>query len=349
MKPTIHDVAREAGVSRGTVDRVLNKKGSVSSEAERKVNEAIEKLNYKRSPVASARALHKKNIKIGILYPDVDHFFWKEVNKGIREAKARLDSLGVELLVRTTKNYDYRSQLKCLDEMQQQKVNGIVTMSYHYNKTNDKIKALYDVNIPVVTFLSDAPDSKRLAYIGVNSHQSGIVAAKMMGFRTAGNGNIVVIGVHRDLLCMEERLKGFMSKIESEYPELKILETYNMTEYRKEEEKFYKAALFETVAHILEKHPDMDALYTTSMTGSAAQAIKNSNINRKIILIGHENTEEIRGLMKRGYIDATVYENQHEEIIRAIDLIYKYIKDGEIEYSALKPSPLGILIKENIE
>src|SRR5665647_3644945 len=198
MKPTINDVAREANVSRGTVDRVLNHKGSVSKNTEIKVQEVIKRLNYKRSAVASALAKHKRKIKIGIIFPDVEHFFWKEVNKGIKIAKNSFQSLGVEIIVKTTKTYNYHDQIEAFDYMIENKVNGIVTMSYHQNKTNDKINDLFKLKIPVVTFVSDAPDSKRLSYVGLNDYKAGITAAKLMGLFLKEKGNIAIIGVHRD-------------------------------------------------------------------------------------------------------------------------------------------------------
>ncbi|SHJ17765.1 regulatory protein, lacI family [Dethiosulfatibacter aminovorans DSM 17477] len=83
MRPTINDVAREAGVSRGTVDRVINNKGNVSKKSEEKVLAAIKKLDYVKSPFASALAKRSNRIKIGIIYPDLDHYFWNEVDRGI--------------------------------------------------------------------------------------------------------------------------------------------------------------------------------------------------------------------------------------------------------------------------
>jgi LacI family transcriptional regulator len=349
MKPTINDVAKEAGVSRGTVDRVINKKGNVSPDAESKVIEAIKKLKYKRSAVASALARHKKSIKIGIIYPDVEHFFWKEVYKGIRYAKKEFDSFGVEIIVKTTKNYDYREQLNLLDYMENEKVSGIITMSYHFDKTDKKIEDLFKKKIPVVTFISDAPESKRLCYIGMNSYKSGVTAAKLMGLYLNGKGNVAIMGIHRDLSCMEDRINGFSDKIRKDYPNINIIGMHNTVEYRKDEEKLYRAAASNLTKEIIKNNLEIDGLYVTSMVGCVGNTFKSLGIKGTIKLIGHENTEEIKGLMLKDYITATVYQDQYEEIIRAINIIYKYIKEGKSDYSAMKFSRQGILIKENIE
>lgn len=350
MKPTINDVAREANVSRGTVDRVLNHKGSVSKNTENKVQEAIKRLNYKRSAVASALAQHKKKIKIGIIYPDVEHFFWKEVNKGIKIAKNNFQSLGVEIIVKTTKTYNYLDQIEAFDYMIENKVNGIVTMSYHQNKTNNKINDLFKLGIPVVTFVSDAPESKRLSYVGLNDYKSGVTAAKLMGLFLKEKGNIAIIGVHRDLTCMVDRVNGFINKINNDYSQINILGTFYITENREEEEKLYRGSISELTREILYKYPNVDAIYSTnSLISCIGKVVSDSKIEKKIIVIGHENTEEIKGLMLKNIIDATVYQNQFEEIIRATNILYGYIIDGELDYSLTGYSEQGILIKEKIE
>ncbi len=58
--PTIFDVAREAGVARATVDRVIYHRGGVSRKTVEKVQEVIERLGYKANPIASSLASHKK-------------------------------------------------------------------------------------------------------------------------------------------------------------------------------------------------------------------------------------------------------------------------------------------------
>lgn len=350
MKPTINDVAREASVSTGTVDRVINNKGSVSKKTEIKVLEAIKKLNYKRSSVASALAKYKKKIKIGIIYPDVEHFFWKEVNKGIKVAKDSFQSLGVEIIVRTTKSYNYQDQIEAFDYMIENKVSGIVTMSYHQYLTNDKIDDLFKLNIPVVTFVSDAPGSKRLSYVGVNDFKSGATAAKLMALFLKEKGNIAIIGVHRDLTCMEERVNGFIDKINNEFHQINIIGVFNSNENREEEEKLYRGSIAELTKIILNDYPEIDGIYSTnSLISCIGKVVNDFKLGRKITIIGHENTEEIKGLMLRGVIDATVYQNQYEEIIRAINILYKYIIEGELDYSLTGYSDQGILIKEKIE
>ena len=81
MKPTIRDVAKEAGVSPSTVSRVLTKSAYVAEDKEKRVLEAIEKLNFRPNVVARSLRLKTTNT-VGLLIPDITNPFFPEVAKG---------------------------------------------------------------------------------------------------------------------------------------------------------------------------------------------------------------------------------------------------------------------------
>ena len=76
MRITTKDIAKLAGVSRGTVDRVLNNRGQVSQEVKEKVLKIARERGYKKNVLASNLARNKK-IKISVVLPDPQHDpFW---------------------------------------------------------------------------------------------------------------------------------------------------------------------------------------------------------------------------------------------------------------------------------
>jgi DNA-binding LacI/PurR family transcriptional regulator len=84
--PTIFDVARLAGVSRGTVDRVVYGRGRVSAETKERVRKAIEQLGYVPNPNASSLA-SKKEYRFACLIPSYNEGdYWEEIYKGFIEA-----------------------------------------------------------------------------------------------------------------------------------------------------------------------------------------------------------------------------------------------------------------------
>ena len=79
---TMKEIAALSGVSRGTVDRVLNHRGSVHPDTAARVLKIAKQLNYQPNKAGLMLAAQKKNLKIGvILFQDTNPFF-QEVLKG---------------------------------------------------------------------------------------------------------------------------------------------------------------------------------------------------------------------------------------------------------------------------
>ena len=120
MSVTIKMIAEKCGVSRGTVDRVLNHRGRVSQETIRKVNAVVEELGYQPNTIGRALALHKKELKIGIILCSLGNEFYDEMIEGIWAARKENHNYDVEILMRCMKGYDVEEQLSLMDELKRQ-------------------------------------------------------------------------------------------------------------------------------------------------------------------------------------------------------------------------------------
>ncbi|MDW7667477.1 MAG: substrate-binding domain-containing protein [Bacillota bacterium] len=349
MKATIKDVAKEAGVSTGTVDRVINNKGNVAKKTEKKVLEAIEKLNYTKSPIAKALVSRRKHIKIGVVFPHLEHYFWQEVFKGIEEVREKLEPFGVEIIVETTKTYSIEEHIKAVDKLVKKEVNGIAMISYDDIRCRESIDKLVEKNIQVATFISDSPKSRRLIFNGEDSIKAGNIAGKLMGLYLKGKGNILIVGVHKILSCMQDRIEGFKNLIDNEFEDIQIIEIIENKELVNGEEDEYRTIIENIIKEVIEKKDGIDGIYVTnSFTGSVGNLLKKYNYEKEIVLVGHENTDEIRDLIRKNIVKATVYQNQKEEIIRSIEILYEKITDNKKVYANVQYIDLGILIKEKL-
>jgi LacI family transcriptional regulator len=348
MKATIKDVAKEAGVSTGTVDRVINRKGNVAPKTEKKVLEAVKKLNYKKSPIAKALVSSKNKIKIGVVFPYLEYYFWQKVFKGIEDIKEKLEPFGVEIIVETTKTYSIKEHLKAIDKLVKKDVKGISMISYDNKECNESIDRLKEKGIEVVTFVSDSPNSKRLTFIGEDSIKAGKIAGKLMGLYLQGKGDVVIIGIHKILSCMNDRIKGFNESIQK-FKDIKILEVIDNSELEDGEEGQYRKEIEKSIYDILKKHKKVDGIYVTnSFTGSVGKILEKNSSFKNIVLIGHENTDEIRELIKKDVVKATVYQQQYEEIVKSIEILYKKFTEEDEYYPKVQYIDLGILIKEKL-
>lgn len=124
LQPTMKDVAREAGVALGTVSRVFNGY-PVGEEYRERVEAAAEKLNYRINNYARGLKTNK-TFCIGLLMPSLRHPFFAGL---IDELTASLTHRGYLTNVMIT-NFDPDAELKCLNLIEQNKVDGIIALTY---------------------------------------------------------------------------------------------------------------------------------------------------------------------------------------------------------------------------
>ena len=95
-RPRIKDIAERAGVSVGTVDRVLHQRGEVSERSRQKVQQAMEELGYEVNLLASTLAYNRVHT-VGVLLPFPEDAYWGLLHEGVAAAARRLQDFSIEL------------------------------------------------------------------------------------------------------------------------------------------------------------------------------------------------------------------------------------------------------------
>lgn len=95
---TIKDIAKEANVSAGTVDRVLHNRGGVSQETETKIKKILKQKKFKVNLIASSLAM-KKHYNLATLIPqyDEENLFWKSPIQEFRKQAKRSVPMGLKI------------------------------------------------------------------------------------------------------------------------------------------------------------------------------------------------------------------------------------------------------------
>lgn len=349
-RATIKDVALAANISIGTVDRVMHNRGGVSKKTEEKIKQIAKDLDYFPSTVAQALVSKKNTIKIAVIYPDAEPHFWNQVEKGIRDFEKSYCFFGVELSIYKTSNYVTKEQIDILKELKNSDISGVVTIPYNSYKIDPYIDDLVNMGVKVNTFVSDAPNSKRSTYTGLEDVAAGKLAANLMGLYLGGKGKIAVVGVHRDVLCIENRIMGFLASIHKDFPEIELLRIFNTRVLSDAKEQLYIEEISELTNHVLDSNPILNGIYVTnSMTEHVAQIVKQRGQGDDIKIIGHELSYDINQLIREAVIDASIYQNPRSVVYEALKTTYEQIT------GKLKVSPgdhytfPSIVTKENVQ
>lgn len=125
-KARIKDIAERAGVSVGTVDRVLHNRPSVSPAARQKVEQALEEMQYQPNIYASALASNKPYTFIMILPEHVKTAYWEEIEEGANKAISDRQDFKVELKIRYFNRYDRRSFLAVTKKTVEEMPDGVI-------------------------------------------------------------------------------------------------------------------------------------------------------------------------------------------------------------------------------
>ncbi|BAB05938.1 LacI family DNA-binding transcriptional regulator [Halalkalibacterium halodurans] len=186
MKPTIYDVAKEAGVSIATVSKVINHTGNMRPATRLKVKQAMERLNYR--PNLMATALTGKATKtIGLLVPDISNPFFSEMARTIED---RAHEAGLSVIICSTDENEQKEK-KYLELLQQKRVDGFIIASSFHDR--EGLKRLKEQGTPIVMLTQD-DGGLGVPSISVDDYKGGFEATSYL--ITSGHKRIAVIAEH---------------------------------------------------------------------------------------------------------------------------------------------------------
>jgi LacI family transcriptional regulator len=305
IKATLQDVARTAGVSIATVDRVVNRRDGVRGKTAARVEAALAKLGY-RPDAAATRLARNLSFRFAFILPTGANTFMTNLGEQVHRTadwlatqRAYIDVLHVDV-------FDPDALADALDSLSPT-YHGVATVALDHPKVRAAIDDLASRGIPVVTLVSDAPSSRRLHYVGIDNPAAGRTAATLMGrFLRGRRGTIGVIAGSLVLRDHAERQFGFHQILSSEYPDLAPLPT---VEGRDDNERNRRLA-----ATLLARQPGLVGLYSVGAGNRGiAAALEESGRAREIVWIAHELTVHTRALLLRGVIDAIINQDPGHE------------------------------------
>jgi LacI family transcriptional regulator len=304
-RATLEDVARAAGVSLATVDRVVNRREGVRAKTIARVEVAVAKLGY-RADAAAVRLARGQTFRFAFILPTGSNSFMVNLTEQVQRAadwlagqRGFIDIIHVDV-------FDPEALAGALERLSPAYA-GVATIALDHPRVRAAIDDLADRNIAVVTLVSDAPSSRRLHYVGIDNPAAGRTAATLMGrFLSGRRGAVGVIAGSLSLRDHAERQFGFHQILSSEYPQLVALPAL---EGRDDSERTRVLT-----AELLERHSDLLGIYSCGAGNRGiAEALEASGRPREVVWIAHELTQHTRRFLVRGTIDAIINQDPGHE------------------------------------
>jgi LacI family transcriptional regulator len=340
VRARIPDIARAAGVSTATVDRVLNGREGVRAVTAQRVLQAAAQLGYLLTPQAPIVPASKP-MRIAFLLPAGTNRYLRMLGDYIDFAHDQWNALDMKCRVHYVESFNPKELADRLLHYGQ-RADGVVFMALEHPVVRDAVNALADQGVPAITLISDLSNARRLAYVGIDNRAAGRTAALLLG-RFMGprpSGKIAMLAGSLNYRGHEEREIGFLHLIESTFPQVRVI---GLREGHDDSERNYMQT-----RKLLEQHPDLAGIYNSGGgSDGVARAIVEARSEQKILFVGHGLTPDTRALLIDGTMDALITQTPQAMVGNCLR-IFRNVREKRDALSDVKPVQFSIVLRENL-
>ncbi len=233
----------------------------------------------------------------GIIYPFA-HPFYEMITEQAQEA-ARPNR--VQLIVKAPEEANLEQQIRMMETMIKQGVDGIALDPLDSDALRPSIDKAVAAGIPVICFESDAPGSRRLAYIGADNREAGTRMGQLLAQLLGGKGMVLVESGMPDMSSLRQRMEGLLDYLNRE-TDIQVLDVrYN--------EGSEEQALTD-LEQMIDRHPHFDALVSLDSISNSSSILvwKAKGLNRHALAFGL--TPELTNAMQNGQITAVISQSE---------------------------------------
>lgn len=333
-----------AGVSEGTVDRVLHERGEVSEKSREAVQKVLDEINY--SPNLLARSLaSKKHYHFACLIPmHKATDYWESVEKGFSQAAIDYLHYNIHIERKYFNQFDANSFVDVSKELVKSQPDAVIMAPIFRNETLAFTKELQHLEIPFSFIDSMIEDADFLTYYGQNSFQSGYIAAKLLLNSLPDAAQVLVLRTDRKGAVSNQtiaRINGFMSFVSEN--KLSNIELIHL-EMNDENEDANR----EILSDVFSKNTNIKAAITFNSRvyrlANHLEILQHADVR----LIGYDLLQKNVDYLKQDIVSYLIAQRPEKQAYFTIrDMCAKLIQKQSI--TKINYVPIDILIKENIE
>lgn len=296
---TVKDVAKEAGVSVSTVDRVLNGREKVREETARIVYEGAQRVGYHAAGLIGQRILAElPEMTFGFVFHKRKQEFYQKLVEHIEQAVRDCPLVRGRVEIEFSPSQAPSDFAKLIRNMAG-RADAVAATAITHHDVTEAVVDLKKQNIPTFAVLNDFAQNDRQAYIGLNNMKAGRIASWMIATAAKPAGKVgVFVGGHR-WHGHELREMGFRTHFREYSPEFEVLDTLVNLETRQ--------LTYEATLDLLSRHKDLRGLYIAGggMEG-AITALREMRAPGEVAFVVSELTSDSRKALADRYLTMAV-------------------------------------------
>ncbi|TKV60803.1 substrate-binding domain-containing protein [Nakamurella flava] len=330
----IREIARQAGVSEATVDRVLNQRPGVRASTDAKVRQAITDLDRQRAQLR----LRGRTFLVDLVMQTPDRF-----SSAVKSAAEAVLPTMLPAVVRA--RFDFRESgrpadiARVLRDIRHRGSSGVILKAPDHGEVVAEVERLTEAGIPVVTFVTDLPHSRRIGYVGSDNRAAGATAAYLVDRWLGAADGAVLIAISRsEFRGEEEREMGFRSTLRtgSGRRVIEVTDTDGLD-----------ASVREQVRARLAADPAIVAVYSTGGGNRAILDAFDDSARVCSVFIGHDLDRDNRALLAGHRISAVLHHDLAADLRRAAHLVMGF--HGAIDVvGPTGPTPVQVITPFNV-
>ena len=279
----------------------------------------------------------EKTYKFAIVYSIAVEFF-DTVTRGAQDEIAS-SGKNVELIVKAPDKGDINQQIEIMENLINMHVDGIAIGPSDSDALTPYIDKAIEAGIPVITFDTDAPNSKRLGYIGTNNYEAGKLLGQAVADLNPDAKVICTISVPTQL-GLQQRVKGAQDLWAEKYPNIKLLDMRSSGGD--------PAVTLSNIEDMVKAYPDFDILIGIDAQGgpAAVSAWKALGLDNKKAVVFDDLPAVVQGI-RDGQITTAISQFEYKWGAEIINKLWDVNHGGKVP--ELTEITAVALTKENVD
>lgn len=278
-----------------------------------------------------------KEYRISVVLKATNSDYWKSVQAGAEKAG---EDLGVDVsVVGPSNETQVMQQINLLEDQISRQVDGLVVAPLRPSAALSVLKKSVDRGIPVITIDTDADFEGKTSFAGTGNFLAAQQAGKYMAEKLNGKGEVAIVRGAAGDYIHDQRVEGFLDAVKD--TEIEIVTTQPADSQR--------GKAVSVMQNILQTYPDVDGVYGTNdeMALGALRALKSSNADEDITVIGFDGSPDAIKSIRNGGLSATIQQDSYNIGYTGVELMVKTLNGEEVEKTV--PVPTNVIDEENVD